>query len=441
MVSKNSYSIRRTLCRVLLPAVVLAFTGACDALDNALEVETPDRVPAEGLVTPETASLMTDGAIADFDCAYGAYVVLTGMLSQELLDATQTASRWPYEQRDVLPSDARYAIGSPGDEIDAPSPCEELAVYTPLSTARWSADNILQQLQQWTDEEVLEASGADRETLVATAAAYAGYSYLLLGEGFCSAAVDIGAELNPEDLFNLALERFETAENAASASGVDDMLNMARVGRARAYQDLGQGADAVAAAQTVPAGFVHYATASDASPRRRNRVYDESGVGDVGGKSASVGPRYRNVEWQGVPDPRVQAFDAETTYQLGTQVFLQEKYDSHSTPIPIASYVEAQLIIAEVEGGATARGIINQLHSAAGLPPFSGDDAATAAHVVEERRRELWLTGHRFNDIERLELPLDPAPGTEYRKGGVYGSTLCLPLPNIERFNNPEIRG
>lgn len=61
--------------------------------------------------------------------------------------------------------------------------------------------------------------------------------------------------------------------------------------------------------------------------------------------------------------------------------------------------------------------------------------------MVEERRRELWLTGHRFNDIERLGLTLDPAPDTDYRKGGVYGNTLCLPLPNIERFNNPDIEG
>ena len=32
-----------------------------------------------------------------------------------------------------------------------------------------------------------------------------------------------------------------------------------------------------------------------------------------------------------------------------------------------------------------------------------------------------------------------PAPGAAYPHGGVYGHTVCLPLPDIERVNNPNI--
>ena len=59
--------------------------------------------------------------------------------------------------------------------------------------------------------------------------------------------------------------------------------------------------------------------------------------------------------------------------------------------------------------------------------------------VIEERRRELWLEGQRFFDIRRLNLELEPAPGEPYRHGGFYGDTRCLPLPDVERRNNPNI--
>jgi len=61
--------------------------------------------------------------------------------------------------------------------------------------------------------------------------------------------------------------------------------------------------------------------------------------------------------------------------------------------------------------------------------------------VIEERRRELWLQGNRFCDIQRLKPPLDPAAGTAYRKGGTYGSTVCLPLPDVETQDNPNLAG
>jgi hypothetical protein len=49
------------------------------------------------------------------------------------------------------------------------------------------------------------------------------------------------------------------------------------------------------------------------------------------------------------------------------------------------------------------------------------------------------LEGHRFFDIRRLNLPLVPAPGTTYRKGGTYGDNRCFPLPDVEIRNNPNI--
>lgn len=398
--------------------------GAC-SVDNLLNVDAPDRIPAEGLVVPSNAQLLVNGAAADFECAYGAYVALSGVMAGELTDATQTASRWPYDRRNVQPSDALYSSFE----------CTALGIYTPLSRARWSADNILESLQEWSDSEV-----PNRQEQIARAALYAGYSYLLLAEGFCSVAIDESAELQPQAVLQTAVTRFSTAITAAQAANSSDLLNAALVGRARAYLDLGQGAQAVADAERVPADFVFNVTASAVSGRRNNRIFAQNGEGSTGGTALSVGESYRNVTFAGAPDPRVPVVDAKRLASDNTPIFFQQKYTSLSAPLPLATGDEAQLIIAEVRGGQAAVDIINQFHARAGIAAFEGgSEDSIREQVIEERRRELFLEGHRFHDIRRLNLPLDPAPDTPYRKGGLYGSDRCFPLPDVERRNNPNV--
>jgi hypothetical protein len=111
---------------------------------------------------------------------------------------------------------------------------------TPIQTARFDADNILTKLEGWTDDEVNASNPGRRTELIATAAAYAGYAYLLLGEGFCSATVDAGPELTQAEVLGLAEERFTRALAAADQAGDDDIRNLALVGRARARLDQGK---------------------------------------------------------------------------------------------------------------------------------------------------------------------------------------------------------
>jgi hypothetical protein len=373
---------RRLACAgTLLTAALLIPSGCGDLLD----VEPPDLIPAEGLAIPGNAQLLVNGAIGDFECAFGAYVALSGVMAHEMLDATQTASRWPYDRRNLTPQDSYGYFG-----------CTALGVYTPLSTARWSADFILENLQGWTDQEV-----EGRQRLVALAAAYSGYSHLLMAEGFCSVAIDLSAELSPQEVTQRAIERFDVAVQAAGAAGASDVQNLARVGRARAYLGLGQTGPALQDAQAVPADFEWVATASGDFSRRANRIFAQNGEGGL---------------------------------------YYQRKYTSLADPLPVATGDEARLIVAEIQGGQTAVDIINALHARAGLAPFpGGTEAEIQAHVLEERRRELWLEGHRFFDIRRLNLPLIPEPGLPYRKGGLYGNDRCFPIPDVEVRNNPNV--
>src|SRR6266516_8207758 len=210
----------------LLPA------AGCDLFDNALEVQNPSNIPASVLETPDNAQLLVNGAIADFECAAGAYAVMGGLITDELLDATQTADRFPYDRRTMVSSDGRYAVNT----------CVGLGVYTPLQTARFTALNVRSLLQGWTDAQVPR-----RDSLIATTQAYEGYSLVLLGEGFCTMVVSTrdadrqvvyGGEIQRDSVFKLAVAAFTAA--ISSGAGGSGITNMAIVGRARAHADLNQ---------------------------------------------------------------------------------------------------------------------------------------------------------------------------------------------------------
>lgn len=410
-----------------LAVAALAASPLVVACESLLDVDQPAAVTADFLEDPANAPLLVTSAIAAFECAFAEYVVAGGLIGNELWDGQLAARQWPYDRRSF--------DGSTGDGY-AVWTCDfrDPGVYQTLSTARFMADFALDVLQGASDAEV-----ANRAQLIATAHAYGGYSRLLLGEGMCSAAIDGGPELTSQQIFALAEEEFTAALNSSPSS---DVANLARVGRARARLNQGKAAEALADAQQVPAGFVKYATYSPASYRSSNRVWTYNNRDEL----SSVEDDFHNLTWKGVPDPRVPVQD-ESRLTAGddlTPFWTQQKYTAQDSPIAIARYAEAQLIIAEVEGGQTAVDIINALHGAAGLPAYDpATDGPIMDHVIQERQRELFLESHHLYDTIRFDLPFLPPAGTPYQetgaKGGFYGTTTCLPLPDVERDNNPNI--
>lgn len=402
----------------------------CNILDKGLEAVAPDKIETSVLETPANAGLIVTSAIGNFECALKSYIVDAAMASGEFMDATPTAANWAFDRRDTDPTaDTRYATNG----------CDAYGIYTPIQVARGTADRALELLQGWTDTQV-----PNRQDLIAKAAAYAGYSRILLGEGFCSAAINLSPEMTSAEIFASAEVMFTTAITAAQAAQDQQILNMAYVGRARARLDQGNKAGASADAALVPAGFVINASSENAPTIRQNRVqtYNQAGV-------VSVAPSYRTLTLPAsgggtVPDTRVAVTNAgKDGTDNRTPLYIQTKYATSTSPIPIASYNEAQLIVAEVAGGQTAVNIINALRTARGLPTFSSTDpVAIGAEVTESRRRELFLEGQHLYDVRRLNLALDPAAGipysTVYLKGGNYGTERCFPVPDVERLNNPN---
>jgi len=423
---------RRTTARICGVLALTAAVAGCEVFDRLLQVEAPGFVDAGEVEVPENANLLVSGAIADFECALGAYIVNSGLLGNELQDASVTAARFPLDARTIEPSSPYGTNSCAGNPP---------GIYSPLATAIWSSNNAIELLEGWSDAEV-----ENRTRLIGQTAARSGYAHTLMGEGFCSSVIEpLGPEVTPAQIFSVAEARFDQGIAAAQAAGDDETLKLATLGRARVRLNQGNTAGAAADARAVlerDPTFAHHATASTAEARRNNRIATEFNLG-----RSTVAPIYRDLTVNGEPDTRVEVVNTETVGHDNTTImWLPTKYGAtrttgnYSLPIPVATWREAHLIIAEAEGGLAAVDHINVLRAHHGLPLYEGGtEGEIQQQVIEERSRELYLEGHHLNDLRRFNLAQVPEPGSDYRQGGVYGDARCFPLPAVERAANPNV--
>jgi hypothetical protein len=415
----------------LVVALATLALGACDS-NRLLDVKAPNAVPVELFNDPKNATLMVNSAIADFECAAGAAILIEGIISDELADAQLGAAQWPYDRRDA--NTQTNGVYGTSNCTSSQGP----GIYTPLSVARWDADTALAKLTKWTDAEV-----ANRSTLIAQMNLYSGFSYTLLGQSMCKAAFDLGAPVDQNGMFALAEQRFSAAITGAQALGLTNIVNAALVGRARVRLYQGNKPGAIADASLVPSGFVYNISADATDSRRYNKIFNSlQQTGNYTVESLSLSLKTENNE----ADPRA-AVNVTTQRPADSRsvISVPKKYSAGlATPTPLARYEEAQLILAEAQLGTAAVNIINTMRAAVPLQPYTGatDDASVKNLVIDERRRVLFVEGFRNYDIQRFSLPFNPAVNTTYpRVGGVYGNTTCLPLPDVERLNNPNAAG
>jgi hypothetical protein len=247
-----------------------------------------------------------------------------------------------------------------------------------------------------------------------------------------------GGEIQRDSVFKLAIARFSEAITAAEASNNTSIETMAYLGRARAKLNLGDYPGAKADADQVPPGYLREVSASDAATRRQNRIAAENRETS---RSLSVGEPYRSMG-----DARVPVTATTLVSATGVLHYYQTKYLTVATPLPLATYEEAQLIIAEADIRAgslvTALPILQASRTRGGQGVFTGvTEADYLAELIDQRRRELFAESHHLGDVLRYDIALTPAAGTPYHFGGTYASQICLPLPAAERLNNPLIGG
>ena len=434
-------------CMAAVTALLLSFTlGACD-LGSLLEVDLPGEVREQDLNDPALAETLVLSAVGDFECALVDYISHQGQWFEEFLDTSGT--RWH-----VL-----VAVRSELSRLYADECSTGGVIWTPLQNARGQGQRAFELINSFPEESV-----EDRSFLLARARLYEAYSIQLLGEMHCNVTFDSGPLLSREDAWSEAEERFTAAIGLAGevtgsrANEAAEVMTAAYIGRARARLNMGTDPTGLLAdVSNVPEGFQLVAT-YDASPdRRTNKIYTRNNEGNSFMPhrtflNLTLSMDGRPTIGDGVPDPRVMIVPGVGFGNKGdVPARWQQKYLSRSAPIPFATWREAQLMIAEVEGGQTAVNIINELrakvseldwvsddHPSLPLPEFSSTDPGEIeATVQEERRRELWMQGSRAGDKLRWGEPFEDVD----ELGQPLGPGACMKIPFLEEQSNPNLAG
>ena len=187
-----------------------------------------------------------------------------------------------------------------------------------------------------------------------------------------------------------------------------------------------------------PAAYVKYVTASSIISRRYNRIWQENSSTST---NTSLGLPYINMT-----DPRVPFLFRGDSSVTKVPLYEQLKYPDAASHIRLASGDEARLIIAEADLAAcdvtSADTILTSFRfrarGADSTAITSTNPDTVKAALVDQRRREFFLEGQHLGDAIRFGLRLNPDSGVAYPGGGKYGTQLCLPLPDVEKNNNPN---
>jgi hypothetical protein len=434
----------RNLRRAAAGSLAAGLLAGC-----SLDVATPDIVDPDSLSDETSLPTLRAGAIGDFGVAFtgndalgdeGA-ILIGGLRADEFLNRDTFE-----ERRDIDLGTARTDNGSLRD------------FFRNLQRARRSAEFASGRFRE----------AGPTEPGYAEVLNLAGYSTLLLGEIFCpgvpfsdldaNGRLTYGPSLTREATFQRALAKFDSALAVAQAAGTGAaataQLNVARVGRARALLGLGRVADARAAVAGVPTAFQYNIEYSENTGRQNNAVYTFNNVRRRWGVANNEGTN--GLPFFSASDPRVPVTQSANSGldNASARILNQGKYPARTTPVRLASGVEARLI--EAEGAllagesAAALTILNALRTSANLPAlsFAGQSAAQQrALLFRERGFWLFAESQRLGDLRRLlRAPYSLAynqvfpTGAYFKQGRQYAEQPSLPIP-LEEENNPNFAG
>jgi len=246
-----------------------------------------------------------------------------------------------------------------------------------------------------------------------------------------------------------------TQLDSALANGHDstNFLNFARVVKGRALLDLGQYAQAAAAVASVPTAFVLTTDVSVQGNGFTNHGpvwYGGSFPYPVGEKDGGNGLPFVSAQ-----DPRVVTFFKRVRYMISTDsLYDQSKYPVPTTPMVLASGLEARLIEAEAAlhaGDPSWFATLNTLRATmitpamAPIPTMPSTTAAQVDLLYRERAFWLFLTGRRLGDMRRLVRRYGRGaetvfPTGHYPMGGSYGTAISIPFSKeVQGRFNPRI--
>ena len=317
------------------------------------------------------------------------------------------------------------------------------------------------------------------------------YAELLLAELYCSGIPLGGLEFGggmtytrgytTGEILQHSMQLFDSAIVLVQDSArIRHFVNM---GRGRALLGLGQYAEAAHTVADVPDDYQYQLI----YPASRINFFQASAFGsnrvpaNVGHREGINGlpfwddPRSDTVRTYGqstfnfIPRKFILPGTTPTTVTVGGVTYPQW-INQGTTPIPIATGIEARLIEAEAAlkaGDANWLTILNRLRTSctsvgtcpapapagaggvAGLPPLTSppQDSAKVSLLFRERAYWLFLTGYRVGDLRRMvrqygRLPESVFPIGPWGPGVIqFGSDVNAPVPFQEQQFNTRYRG
>jgi starch-binding outer membrane protein, SusD/RagB family len=432
--------MRRGRTMILLRALgVAAVVLTLSACDNLLDVSNPSAITEENLKgDDQTVEFMANGVMGEFRREFAWLAAHSAVFTDEAIQGHPWSPWNVYDSRTITPD----------------SPAYDGLSYQLLQRARGSADALIPKM------EAALGARAGNSLQLARAAAYGGYSYIMLADFLCEAPLQVSAPVASDSLYKIAIAYFQKAEQIATtlgtAAGAPEVLNIARVGLARAYLNIDDKPKAIQAAAAVPANFsawIRYATDA-ADWQVYNFMNWFAGYRFAGELDLALDPG----QVAGITDPRMP-YDA-TLRRLGNGVrdgYLPYQTSSYSewvagqrvmfgetTAMRFASGLEARYIIAEA-GGMSAtetRAFVNERRLVGQQGVFGGTDAQLFTELLDQRYRDFFLDGHRIGDLRRYKKfhQLDLWPhGTMPGLTQQYGSQECWPIAASEMNSNPNI--
>jgi hypothetical protein len=455
---------------VALVAVAgLAALAACNQ-DKLLTAPTPDVVLPQNLTGASVLPNAYAAALGDFQVAYAGsggnvpgtfgategLVVMSGLLSDELLDAETFPTRLEVDRRATNPVNGTM-----------------LSIFQLAQRARASTGLVAASFARY------DPTNPQRAEIQALN----GYTYIQFAEDYCNGVptstvnpdgtFTYGASQTGVALLNTAVAKFDSAITVAAAAGASgaNALNLARIGKGRALLDLNLPDSAAKTVAAVPTSYVYNILADENTSRQYNGVYTFT----VSSKRFTVA---NNEGGNGLPfvsanDPRVPVVRTGNGFDSSTPFYRTPKYTSlaqvpaRGAATPLALGTEARLIEAEnaLRNGddATLLAKLNEARAAAKTysdtptlpaspaPLTLADLGATATSrqnlLFSERAFDLYLTGHRLGDLRRLIRQYSRGSETVFptgvynplgaAAGNTYGPDVNFPIP-FEETNNPQ---
>ncbi len=419
--------------RAAIGAAVIGLAAGLGGCDSMLDVENPGAINEANVTDPDFAPQMMNAAINTFQENFGFLIWAGAIFTDEAVNGHNYEQWQDLDLRIVEDDNSQLSV-----------------IYEDLQQARATGDDMVARLR-----DVVENPSSSLE--LATALTYTGISYTFLAEYFCYAPVEADGEaIRSDAIFLKAVERFDEAIQIAQGLGADGahILNLARMGAARASLGAGNLSAASSYAQAVPADFVVWVRHTDSPTALRNYLW-----GQTTGTNTTIGV---DVKFRGLNDTRVRhAANATTGHNQKTLLWLPfqgESYDgwtadgpdapfAANTSIRLASGLEARYIVAEAGGmsDTALRAFIDERRAVGGQDPFTGTDLA--AELRDQRRRDFFLDGHRLGDIRRYlgaygvnEFPTGPHPNDADWGWGNYGTATCFIPHRDESVGNPNYR-